>query len=270
MNFPHIHVRLTVAFELPFEFWGSTLSKKALGKKTYVYIDGFNFYYGCIRKTRYKWLDLVTLSRHLVPGHNVLKVKYFTALVKGLGDPDQPRRQENYWNALTTLYPNQVEIVKGRFHIYPRTYPIAHSIDKRAVPSIGQVKRVLGKPSIVHAELMYYGLGTSARILRPEEKKSDVNLAVHLVNDAWLDRYEAALVVSNDTDLVEAVRVVKNERNKQIIIANPYSGRGIPIPKEFAKLKVDKRSIRSETLGKCPLPNPIPNTTPPITKPPSW
>ena len=33
-----------------------------------------------------------------------------------------------------------------------------------------------------------------------EEKGSDVNLAAYLLNDAWMNLFEAAVVVSNDTD----------------------------------------------------------------------
>ncbi|MEP2463074.1 MAG: NYN domain-containing protein [Henriciella sp.] len=42
-----------------------------------------------------------------------------------------------------------------------------------------------------------------------EEKGSDVNLGVHLVNDAHLDRFDVALVVSQDSDLLEPMRIVK-------------------------------------------------------------
>ena len=48
------------------------------------------------------------------------------------------------------------------------------------------------------------GVG-SAEILDTEEKGSDVNLAVHLVNDAWHGRFDCAVVVSNDSDLAEAM-----------------------------------------------------------------
>lgn len=46
-------------------------------------------------------------------------------------------------------------------------------------------------------------------IIKTEEKGSDVNLAVHLLNDGWLDAYDCAVVVSNDSDLAEAMRLVK-------------------------------------------------------------
>ena len=36
---------------------------------------------------------------------------------------------------------------------------------------------------------------------KTEEKGSAVNLAVHLLNDGWLDAYDCAVVISNDSDL---------------------------------------------------------------------
>ena len=41
-----------------------------------------------------------------------------------------------------------------------------------------------------------------------EEKGSDVNMAAHLLNDAWQDLFESAVVISNDTDLVVPIRMV--------------------------------------------------------------
>ena len=49
----------------------------------------------------------------------------------------------------------------------------------------------------------------TAEVIRTEEKGSDVNLAVHLLNDGWLDAYDCAVVVSNDSDIAEAMRLVK-------------------------------------------------------------
>jgi uncharacterized LabA/DUF88 family protein len=49
----------------------------------------------------------------------------------------------------------------------------------------------------------------TAEVIHTEEKGSDVNLGVHLVNDAWLNRYDCAVVVSNDSDLAEAISLVK-------------------------------------------------------------
>lgn len=43
----------------------------------YVYVDGFNLYYS-IKDTPHRWLNLKSLTKALVPGHNILKIKYFT------------------------------------------------------------------------------------------------------------------------------------------------------------------------------------------------
>lgn len=54
-----------------------------------------------------------------------------------------------------------------------------------------------------------------------EEKGSDVNLAVHLLNDAWKGLFDAAAVISNDTDLVTPIRMVTAERGKPVTVVCP-------------------------------------------------
>ncbi len=46
-----------------------------------VYIDGFNLYYGALKRTPYKWLDLGLLTRTLLPADTVQAIHYFTARV---------------------------------------------------------------------------------------------------------------------------------------------------------------------------------------------
>jgi len=61
--------------------------------KTYVYIDAFNLYYGCVKHTPYKWLDLSKLCAILLPQHRIERIKYFTARVKSLSNnPNAPQR----------------------------------------------------------------------------------------------------------------------------------------------------------------------------------
>ena len=43
--------------------WGNAMMKK----RTIVYIDGFNLYYGLLRFTSYKWLDIVAFAKSLLP-----------------------------------------------------------------------------------------------------------------------------------------------------------------------------------------------------------
>ena len=82
--------------------------------RTHVYVDGFNLYYGAVRGTKFRWLNIVELTRQILPaGHTIDKVKYFTARVSGAQDPGAPARQQVYFNALRTL--PEVEIHFGRF-----------------------------------------------------------------------------------------------------------------------------------------------------------
>lgn len=65
--------------------------------RVYVYVDGFNFYYGALKGTPWKWINLVELSKRLVPSNfTISKVKYFTARVSGAEDPlrARPRRMD--------------------------------------------------------------------------------------------------------------------------------------------------------------------------------
>ena len=54
-------------------------SKLQVNARTYVYIDGFTLYYGCLKGTPYKWLDLLALCRVMLPNDALDQIKYFTA-----------------------------------------------------------------------------------------------------------------------------------------------------------------------------------------------
>ena len=149
-----------------------------------VYVDGFNLYYRALRGTKLKWLDIQKLSLEvLAETDQVQFIRYFTAYVSPrAGDEDAPRRQETYLRALRTL-PN-FTIHNGRFLPKTKTRPLV-SDPKKYVE--------------VHDT---------------EEKGSDVNLASHLLNDAFRDRFDVALIMSQDTDLCEPLRMVKHDLNK--------------------------------------------------------
>lgn len=75
--------------------------------RTIVYVDGFNFYYGAVKGTPWKWLDPVALfSKVLSPRNRLVKVKYFTARVQPTpSDPDVQVRQDIYLRALNAHCP---------------------------------------------------------------------------------------------------------------------------------------------------------------------
>ena len=103
-------------------------------------------------------------------------------------------------------------------------------------------------------------------VIKTEEKASDVNLAVHLLNDSWLDAYDCALVVTNDSDIAEAMNLVRQHHHKRIGLATPGNrppSRKLTAHADFSLLIRDKRTLR-----KSQLPDPIPGTT--IRKPAAW
>lgn len=59
-------------------------------------------------------------------------------------------------------------------------------------------------------------------MIKTEEKGSDVNLATHLLHDAHTRRFEVAVVVSNDSDLLEPIKIVRDQLRKKVGILNPH------------------------------------------------
>ena len=151
--------------------------------RTRVYIDGFNLYYGAVRRTPYRWLNVARMCEHLLPGREIVGYKYFTALVKPRpSDLDKRRRQRVFMRALKTI--PTLEVILGHFLTHEKRLPLSSS--------------PVESPRYVTAWVT-------------EEKGSDVNLATHLLNDAHLDRFEDAVIVSNDSDLLLPIQVVMEQ-----------------------------------------------------------
>ena len=94
---------------------------------------------------------------------------------------------------------------------------------------------------------------------------STLHLAVHLLNDGWLDAYDCAVVVSNDSDIAEAMRLVRQHQGKRIGLVTPGTGR----PSRQLMAHADfARHVRPNTLRRSQLPDPIPGTN--IRKPARW
>ena len=206
--------------------------------RTTIYVDGFNLYYGALRGSSWKWLDLLRLFRAILqPHHDIDKVKYFTARVSATpDDPSKPQRQDVYLRALQHYRP-EVEVHFGHFLSHKVRAPLAN-------PSGGQ---------------------RTVEISKTEEKGSDVNLAVHLLNDGWLNAYGCAVVVSNDSDIAEAMRLVRVHQDKRIGLITPSRSH----PAQQLRTHADfARRIRGGALSASQLPDPIPGAN--IRKPQGW
>lgn len=203
-----------------------------------VYIDGFNLYYGKLKGQTYKWLDLQGLFEDLMPGYEVKRVKYFTARVKARSDdPQAPARQSAYLRALATL--PKVTIHYGQYTVHNVRMKLS---DLTAVPR-------------------------TVEVIKTEEKGSDVNLAAHLMMDAFRDDADIYLVVSNDSDLTEPLRMTKTLLHKHIGIAKTYE----KVSNSLMRCKPDFiRDIRVGALQANQFPDVINDGNGKITKPDGW
>ena len=160
------------------------------------YVDGFNLYFGLKESQfeRYLWLNLLRLSLELLkPGQQLCRVKYFTSRISR--PEDKRKRQTNYLEALGTLA--NFEIFEGQF---------------------------LDKPKEC--------FGCHRTWLDHEEKMTDVNIATQLLLDAFDDKFDTALVISGDSDLVPPIRAIRQRYPlKRIIAIFPPSRTSIELRK---------------------------------------
>jgi uncharacterized LabA/DUF88 family protein len=161
---------------------------------TIVYVDAFNLYYGALKGTAYKWLDLDALCRRLLPRDKITAIRYFTAHVSARpGDPQQPQRQLTYIRALETIPHLSVHLG----HYLTNTTRMA-----RAHRRPGQSRTV--------------------DVVRTEEKGSDVNIATYLMLDACRGACDTVVVISNDSDLKEPVAMARSEFQLKVGVVNPH------------------------------------------------
>jgi len=197
------------------------------------YIDGFNLYHGLKAKgwRKYYWLDLWALSkRFLLQGQNLVEVVYCTSKVKN--DPKAIQRQLTFLDALTAHSP-ALKIVYGHF---------------------------LAKPATCQKCGHTYS--------RHEEKKTDVNIACHLLTDAMDGRFDVALLLSADSDLVPPVEIVRSRWPAKKVIAV------FPPRRNSDALKKTCHGhtwINEDKLKQCLLPENVtiaPGKT--VSRPASW
>lgn len=186
-----------------------------------VYIDGFNLYYGLKAKNwqRFYWLDLECLAAKLTrSGQKLELVRYFTARIRTRGSAQSSvKRQNTYLEALDTLQKLRVQF--GHF--------LAKQVTCR-------------------------NCGLSRETY--EEKMSDVNIAVALLNDAFDGRFDTAVIVSGDSDLAGPISAVKRRyQNKRLIVAFP-PGRSSA---HLRKVADGHFAIGRSTLSSCQLPDPV-------------
>lgn len=237
-----------------FRFWTTQLETK-------VYIDGYNFYYGRLKGTHFKWLDYYTLFNDYLLVRNGLgnprlsngAIKLFTAPIhdRVAIDANSVSDQQSYHTALNKRLREKIEIINGYYDVSKNS---AKLVDGEKEPR--DCKAV--------------------DVWKIEEKQSDVNVAVHSIYDSLIDStIEQVVFVSNDTDILPAMSKLKEYREstgRNLII-------GLVIPRKEERTANQSLieasdwhipNISDLELKNSQLPNRITGGRKPSFKPNSW
>jgi uncharacterized LabA/DUF88 family protein len=204
------------------------------GVKTNIYVDGFNLYYDSLKHTLYRWLDISTLCKIVLPNNTINRIRYFTALVKPRpNNPQQLQRQQIYLRALETI--SNLSIHYGHYLSSTVRMPLAHPL-------------TLGPRTV--------------EVIKTEEKGSDVNIATHMLLDAFEKDCEAIVLLSNDSDLALPVTLIRQKFNIPVGLLNPQK---IPSVK-LRTVASFYRPIRQGALAASQFPSQLIDAQGQITK----
>ena len=217
--------------------------------RTIVYVDGFNLYHRQLEKRpALRWLNVKALAERLLgPQNQISEVKYYTAHASGAINPETPKRQQIYLDALKTI--PEISVFFGHFLRKPKWAGLFHPPEFRPLTQLDQPW-----PNVV-------------KVWKTEEKGSDVNLASHLIRDAFVGAFDVTAVISNDSDLVEPIKIVAAEVSRPVGLITT-----VPRPNpELVQAATFIRRIRNSDLKACQFPDPVPrNPDPPLAKPATW
>lgn len=245
-------------------FWDLEFEVLSSGKplRTRVYVDGYNLYYGRLKRTPYKWLDLRQLFAQILAGvlHRradgtpavfepaACFVKFFTApiLPNFAGADDSVACQQSYHRALHVDGRGAVEIVTGYF-------------DARRARAHRYLKQTKPRDS------------ERVEIWRLEEKQSDVALAVHALADALEGEVDHLVFVSNDTDLVPVLEMIRMKTATVVGLVVPTRPGGRQPNASLSRhAHWTRKQIADEELASAQLDTPVMEGQKPIHKPLSW
>jgi len=231
-------------------------------RSTAVYVDGYNLYYGRLRGTAFKWLDLVKLFDDLLArrdqNEELTRLHLFTApalATFATHGSASVEAQAAYHRALKSKYDNRFEAIYG-----------THSFDKS------------GTLLPVYVPDQRFDRTNRTRVWKLEEKKTDVNLALRMYRDACKGLYDRVILVSNDSDAEPALEALRTD------FPHIMLGVVMPIRPVVSGLPAHRRPsgslakqadwtvshLSDEVLDAAQLPATIPTKKKPIRKPAHW
>lgn len=217
--------------------------------RTIVFVDGYNLYYGMLRRSSYKWLDLFALFHDHALEHDagVIEVRYYTAPVLGkmCDDPESPQRQRTYLQALRKLHPQRIAIIEGKMTASQPYQRLVRPIPE--APALGMVQ-----------------------VYHFDEKQTDVNLASDMIVAAWTNACEQIVLCTNDSDIEAALATIRKHCPAvRLGIVAPIPGDDHRrIPADLARHAHWTKALKRAHLAQSQLPLKIPGTG--IRKPDAW
>jgi len=229
--------------------------------RTAIYIDGYNLYYGRLRGTQYKWLDVVSLfsriARSIEPHSQIISVKFFTApalTTFSRHGTESMRAQNDYHRALEAKYPDCFEKVLGS-HVFEK--------DGTRMP--------------LYVDGSSFDKENTVKVWRLVEKKTDVNLALAMYRDVNKGGLDQVVLISNDTDTEPVIHALIEDfpelKIGMIIPRGPQNSgkKGRPASSSLLNLAHWSRAyINDEELLAAQLPDFVPTKKKPATKPIHW
>jgi uncharacterized LabA/DUF88 family protein len=227
-----------------------------------VYVDGYNLYYGRLRNTAFKWLDVVNLFDSILArrdqNEKVIRLHLFTAPALAnfaTHGEASVNAQSAYHRALLSKYPERFEIIYGK-HSYDRSGTLL--------------------PSFIAGQA--YDRTIRSRVWKLEEKKTDVNLALRMYRDACRRLYDRIILMSNDSDAEPALQAIRQDFPEIMIgVVVPIwpPAPGAATPRRVSGSLSNRADwvishITDEQLSEAQLPDQIPTHKKPIRKPLHW
>lgn len=203
-------------------------------KRVNVYIDWFNLYHAVhnLKKPKYKWLNLRKLVWNYIDSstHYIKTVHYFSALASW-----NPSKQQKHKKYIEALKENKVTIRMWEFRQVDKTF-------YKKYMSVVKVMFNTAKIWSLYKLLWNSILPDCLTYKTHEEKKTDVTMALQILEDAFLDRFDEAIIISWDSDIVPAiVSVRKLNLWKKFISVIPIRGKG-----KYIKSFCDKHKFMTE------------------------
>jgi uncharacterized LabA/DUF88 family protein len=162
---------------------------------TAVYVDGYNLYYGRIRNTSFKWIDLLRLFEIVLrdqdPTSDLEHLHYFTAMALG--------RFSTHGGASVAA---QESFLRAHEHLHPRRF--LKTLGKHSMDRKGVLLPVFDPGTA-------YDRSRRTRVWRIEEKQTDVNIALAMYRDAASGRYAQMVICSNDSDVEPVLRAIRED-----------------------------------------------------------